>query len=191
MRRYKTHKKFIDKSSNTSDAARPSRFTSNMKWNDWSPTFVNYLRTIPGRDGVPISYVIRDSVQPDPTPCKDFIGEYVLMASVGRGEAYKIDASEVHTLLVKFITGNETAEMRIKAHEADRNGRTDWIALTEHYEGVGIHSFDIIEADSILHDLYYSGEKFPHMYWEEFEQCLLTHAFKVVSPTKIFVNLFF
>ena len=65
-----------------------------------------------------MNYVIRDSVQPDPTPCEDFIDEYVLMVPIDHGEAYRIDTAEVHTLLVKFITGNETAEVRIKAHEA-------------------------------------------------------------------------
>ena len=72
-------------------------------------------------------------MEPDPTPCDDFLNEYVLMAPIERGEAYRIDASEVHTLLVKFITWNETAEMRIKAHEIERNGRIDWMTLKEHY----------------------------------------------------------
>ena len=121
------------------------------------------------RDGVPLNYIIRDSVEPDPTPCDDFLDEYVLMAPIEWGEAYHIDASEVHTLLVKFITGNETAEMRIKAYEIERNGQIDWMALKEHYEGVGIHAFDIIEVEAIIIDLFYSGEKFPLMYWEKFE----------------------
>ena len=105
------------------------------------------------------------------------------MAPIDRGEEYRIDTVEVHTLLVKFITGNETAEMRIKAHEAERNGRIDWMALKEHYEGVGIYSFDIIESEAILTDLFYSGEKFPHMHWEKFEQHL-THAFTVYAEVE-------
>ena len=184
MRRYKTHKQFIDKSSNISEAVKPSKFTVNMKWNDWVPTFTNYLRTIPvGRDGVPLNYIIRDSVEPDPTPCNDFLDEYVLMAPIERGWAYCIDAAEVHTLLVKFITGNETAEMQIKVHEIERNGQIDWMALKENYEGVGIHAFDIIEAEVIITDLFYSGEKFPHMYWEKFEQHL-THTFTVYAKVE-------
>ena len=158
MRRYKTHKQFIDKSSNVSEAAKSSKFTINMKWNDWAPTFTNYLRTIPGRDGFPLNYIIRELVQSDPTLCEDFIDKYVLMAPIDRGEAYQIDAAEVHTLLVKFITGNETAEMRIQAHETEQNGRTDWMTLKEHYEGVGIHVFGIIKAEAKLTDLFYSGE---------------------------------
>ena len=183
MRRYKTHKQFIDKSSDLSDAAKPTKFTTNTKWADWCPTFVNYLRTIPGRDGVPLSYVIRDSVEPDPTPQEDFMDEYVLMAPVDRGEAYGIDSAEVHTLLVKFIMGNETAEMKIKIHEPLRDGRTDWLSLKEHYEGVGVYAFDVTEADAIITDLFYSGEKFPHMYWEKFEQ-RLNHAFTIYQKAE-------
>ena len=55
--------------------------------------------------------------------------------------------------------------------------------MKEHYEGVGIHSFGIIEADSILANLYCIGEKPPHMYWEKFEK-QLTHAFTVYAKDK-------
>ena len=154
MRRYNTHKQFSEKSSDMADAARPTKFPSTMRWDDWAPTFLNYLRLIPGRDGVPLNYVCRDSEEADPTPNIDFIDDYVMMAPINEGEAYTIDAAEVHTLIVKFITGNETAEMKIKAIEGKRDGRLDWAALKEHYEGVGIHSFGIIEANSILANLY-------------------------------------
>ena len=134
------------------------------------------MRTIPGRDGVPLKYICRESDIPDPTPNNDFLDDYVMMAHVGTGEAYTIDAAEVHTLIVKFIAGNETAEIKIKPYENDRDGRKDWKALKEHYEGTGIHAFDIIEAESTLANLFYSGEKHPHMYWEKFEK-QLTNAF--------------
>ena len=90
---------------------------------------VNMDGTIPGRDGVLLNYIIRDSVQSKPTPCDDFIDEYVLMAPIDHGGAYHIDAAEVHTLLVKFTTGNKTAEMWIKVHEPERKGKIDWITF--------------------------------------------------------------
>ncbi len=96
------------------------------------------------------------------------------MAPINQVEAFAYDATDVHTLIVKFITGNDTAEMKIKVHESFRNGRTDWILLKEHYEGIwihafDIHAFDIHETEAILQDVYYSGEKHPYMYWERFE----------------------
>ena len=49
--------------------------------------------------------------------------------------------------------------------------------LVEHYEGVGIHTIDIREADKVLtRTLFYAGEKPPYMWWSEFEK-QLTRAF--------------
>ena len=38
----------------------------------------------------------------------------------------------------------------IEAHDTKMNGRIDWLALKEPYEGIGIHVFDIIETETIL-----------------------------------------
>ena len=66
------------------------------------------------------------------------------MAPIGGGEAYNIDAAKVHILVVKFITENKTGEMKVKAHGSLRNRCIAWNALKEHYEGIGIHGFDIV-----------------------------------------------
>ena len=50
------------------DAIQPDKFTKDMKWIVWAPSFENYLRAIPGRTGVPLSYVIRQKETPDPDP---------------------------------------------------------------------------------------------------------------------------
>jgi hypothetical protein len=89
-----------------------------MKWADWAPTFLNYyLRTMPGQDGVPLKYVCRLNEAPDPNPNGDFLDDYVAMAALD-GEAFTIDAADVHTFIVNFISGNETAEAKIQAYEA-------------------------------------------------------------------------
>jgi hypothetical protein len=59
IRRYKTHEKFLTDSKTLSEAAKPNKFKESTKWEDWKPTF-NYLRSIPGRDGIPLKYVCRD-----------------------------------------------------------------------------------------------------------------------------------
>ena len=175
MRRYVTHEKYIKKSDTMSDAAKPVMFTNDVKWDDWAPSFRNYLRTIPGRDGVPLSYITRTADAPNPTPNPDFIDDYVAMAA-HTGEAFTIDAAEVHTLIAKYIAGNNTAEAKIQPHIATANGRLAWEALVAHYEGVGVHSVDILKADEVFDTLYYIGEKKPHMWWDEFER-QLTGAF--------------
>lgn len=177
IRRNKTHDAFIEKSRDLVNAAEPEKFKSTMKWSDWKPTFINYLRLIPGRDGIPLSYICRENDDPDPTPQPDFLDEYVNIAPL-TGDAYEIDNLEVMTYLMKYITDNETAESTVQATSNIRDGRSAFKALMKLYEGIGLHGVDITKADLILQNLYYHGEKKPHMWWTEFEK-QLTWAFGV------------
>jgi len=173
IRRHKTHKQYVAKAKTIAEAAKPAKFTLKMKWDDWNPSFQNFLRSIPGKDGVPLKYVCRNDDAPDPSPHVDFLDDYIAMAPL-TGEAYAVDAAEVHTYLVNFIAGNTTAESKIQMHANAFDGRLDYKALKEHFEGVGINSVDIVKADKALETLFYSGEKKPHMWWEEFEMQLTT-----------------
>ena len=114
-RRYNTHSKFIKKEDTLSDAEKPVTLTREVKWKDWIPSFLNYLRTIPGRDGHLLKYVCRDSDASDPTPNVHFLNDYVAMTLL-IGKAYTIDSAEVFTLIIKFIAGNETAKAKIQPH---------------------------------------------------------------------------
>lgn len=169
IRMYKTHEKFIKDSSTLSDAAKPRDFDSDVDWSDWAPSFVNYLRLIPGRDGVPLSYVIRANITGTYDPNVNFMINYINLAPL-HGEAYSIDSSTVRTLLINFITGNPTAEAKVQHLATHNDGRRDYITLRDHYEGVGVHAKDITKAINIIDNLYYSGEKKPHMWWDEFEK---------------------
>ena len=162
LRRAKTHKLYMDKSDTISSAAKPEKFSQDLNWEDWAPSFANYLRAIPGRNGVPLKYVIRKEEEPDSTPHPDFIDDYVAMAPLN-GPAFTSDAAEVHTFLLNFIAGNTEAESIVKVHQ-ERNGRDEWLALQVHYEGEGIYAHDITKAENDLATLYYSGERKPHMW---------------------------
>ena len=82
IRRYKkTHEKFQTDSKTLAEAAKPEKFRDAIKWEDWKPTFLNYIRAIPGRDGVPLKYICRDKDEADDdTPNDDFLDDYVAMA---------------------------------------------------------------------------------------------------------------
>ena len=98
-----------------------------------------------------------------PTPNSDFIDDYVAMAPFN-GEAFIIDLSEVLTLIVKFIAGNETAEAKIFPFVVSTNGKGTFKALIEHYEGVGLNSVDNFKGDEDIDSLFYAGEKrSPHV----------------------------
>jgi hypothetical protein len=92
------------------------------------------------------------------------------------GNSFAIDTVQVHTFLLNFVTGNDTAEAKIQGLMRPNDGREAFKRLVEHYEGVGIHAIDIREADEVIKTLFYGGEKPPHMWWSEFEK-RLTRAF--------------
>ena len=52
IRRCKTHEKYQADSKMLAEAAKRERFEESTKWEDWKPTFLNYIRAIPGRDRV-------------------------------------------------------------------------------------------------------------------------------------------
>jgi hypothetical protein len=130
------------------------------------------LRAIPGRDGVPLKYVCRTNPLPDPTLQRDFIDEYINCAPL-QGEAYVIDSSQVYTFLASFVVGNPQAETKIQSINDTSDGRTAFLSLLHHYEGVGVYALDVAQAEKIISSLFYSGEKRPHMWWDEFERQLI------------------
>ena len=154
IRRYKTHEKYLTDSKTLSDAAKPDKFKESTKWEDWKPTFLNYLRSIPGRDGIPLKYVCRDKDEADRDAMnEDFLDDYVAFAPL-EGNSYAIDTAQVHTFLLNFVTGNDTAEAKIQGLKRPNDGREAFKRLVEHYEGVGIHAIDIREADEVLKTLF-------------------------------------
>ena len=146
-----------------------------MKWTDWCPVFINFLKTIPGRHGHPLSFVVRDDDNAIIDPSASILEDYVNRAPLV-GDAFDADSSEVHTYIVNFTAGNEMAESKLLAIADQSNGRLDFKVLQDHYEGVGINDIAIREADNIIATLEYTGERRPTMWWDEFEK-KLTMAF--------------
>ena len=140
LRNEQLHVKFVRKSKTMIKSSEPSKLTADTKWDDWRPVFLNFLKHIPGYNGIPLSYVVRENDAPDlVTPRANVIEEYIYQSPLA-GKAFEIDASEVHTYLIKLIEGNPTAESKIQTYLNENNGRTDFLTLVEYYEGVGVHS---------------------------------------------------
>ena len=173
IRRHKSHVAFCDKSQRLSETAKPQMFTETTKWAGWVPVFINFLKSLPGRHGVPLAYIVRDNDDALVTPNIDMLDDYVNQAPLN-GEAFNADASEVHTYIVSFIAGNETAESKIMAFADQANGRLDFKALQDDYEGVGINVIAIKEAGDLFENLNDTGERKPTMWWDEFERKLTT-----------------
>ncbi|CAJ1939808.1 unnamed protein product [Cylindrotheca closterium] len=170
LRRMKIHKQYVYGSKLMSQQALPQDFTNDVQWEDWCPTFENYLRTIPGRDGVPLSYIVRMNDTGMLTLHEDFLEIYINMAP-HVGEAYVMDNAKVLVLLSKFIVGNTKAEATLQAINIAGNGREAFNALRTHNKGEGILASDIVEAEHTIRELCYIGEK-QKMNWSMFERML-------------------
>ena len=72
------------------------------------------------------------------------------------------------------------AEQKVLPFKDDNNGRLDYIALRDFYEGVGTNARATLSAEANLQDMFYAGEKPLHMWWDEFK-IRLTNAFAVVD----------
>lgn len=74
------------------------------------------------------------------------------------GDAYLIEKAEVHTMIVNFIAGNKTAKAKIQTHNQPNNGREDYLALSNHYVGLGVLAFDVTKAEKIIDSLYHNSK---------------------------------
>ena len=177
--RYNTHKQWCDDASNMIKSALPKQFKEDTKWLDWRTSFEGFLRTQPGRNGIPLNYIIRDNEFPIYNANPSFLDDYVDQAELA-GSSFQIDATKVHTFLMRFISDNPVAEQKVLPYKDQANGRVDFIALRDYYEGVGANSRAILAAEQDISDLFYLGEKKPHMWWDEFEVRLI-NAFAIVD----------
>ena len=142
-----------------SKSANPGNFKDEKKWPDWEPVFVNYLSTIPGVKGIPLSYVVRTNEDLDHET--DFEGDFVahLIACAPLNNAtFRANARKVHQLLMNFLVA-ESAEQWIKNLAPRVNRRLDMKALRNHYGGEGNASRRIATAKNLCKTSYYKSER--------------------------------
>jgi hypothetical protein len=147
-----------DNMETASKAADPGKLRTNTDWYTWSQGFINYLSTIPGCTGIPLSYVVREFDDPtDALDETDYLTSLVLRAPLN-GTVYVADRRQVHQLLTGKVLG-ETAEEWIRDHKNKQNGRVDFQALQMHFEGEGNVSRRISQAEALHKSLSYKQER--------------------------------
>ena len=83
---------------------------------------VNYLRSLPCQDGVPLIYITRRNDAPYPTIRPDLLDMYAPMAML-TDEVFSIDVIKVHNLTTMFISGNSESGVKIQALMPQYYGR--------------------------------------------------------------------
>ena len=150
-----------EESDGLSKAADPGKLKRQKDWTSWSRGLKNYLSTIPGQDGVPLSYVIRENDDPDYDLEEQIDHDFeqlTIDCAPLTGLVFKTDARKVHQLIHGFVQG-EIAETWIKPKEKRQNGRIDYEALLAHYGGEGNKSVRIKEAEVLRTNLNYKSER--------------------------------
>jgi len=123
----KIRKTDLDLVDMNSKAADPGKFKEERKWPEWHKAFVHYLSVIPGINGVPLSYVVREEEEPEygavyPTYQQRCIARAPLADAV-----YIADTRRVHNILRNFVQG-EASESWIRTIARYQDGRRDLIA---------------------------------------------------------------
>ena len=147
-----------DQSDTVSKAADPGKFKDERKWPEWEPAFVNYLSTIPGVNGIPLSYVVREEALPTASATCGSFNERAIACALLTGDVFQADARKVHQLLKSFLQ-TESAEQWIKPFARRQSGREDMEALRKHYSGEGNTSRRIADAERLRDTLHYKNER--------------------------------
>ncbi|KAI2510965.1 hypothetical protein MHU86_3437 [Fragilaria crotonensis] len=147
-----------EQSDTVSKAADPGKFKNERKWPEWEPAFVNYLSTLPGVNGVPLSYVVREKEAPEPGTEYGSFNEQAVACAPLTGPTFQADSRKVHQLLKSFLQ-TETAEQWIQPLARRQSGREDMKALRSHYSGEGNTTRRIADAERARDSLHYKNEK--------------------------------
>jgi hypothetical protein len=147
-----------DESDKLSTAASPGKLKKD--WKQWEEAFLNYLSTLLGQNGVPLSYVCRENDEPDyAEDHEDGDFEMLCIACAPlNGIGFKTDAKKVHQLMTGFVQG-EIAATWIKDNKKKQDGRIDIKSLRAHYSGAGHKSVQIKEAEALRKTLHYKNER--------------------------------
>lgn len=157
LKRAEVRKAEADQVDTLSKAADPGKLKDENKWMQWKVAFNNYLSTIPGVTGIPLSYVIRDNEAPDLGGDFQDFNERMIACAPITGVTFVSDARKVHQLIKSFLTPEQ--EAWISDVDRRQNGRIDWGILVTHFEGEGNTSRRITVAERMKESLFYKNER--------------------------------
>ena len=142
-----------------SKASDPGKFMNDLTWPDWEVNFEKFLSTIPGFNGVPLSYVVRYQASPERTTYFQggSISDTTDCVLLSRAH-FQADTRKVYQLLKNYPVA-ETAELWISSIENCTNVRDKFDALCRHCSGeVNVRS-RVVTAYPLQDTFYYKSER--------------------------------
>jgi hypothetical protein len=145
--------------------SKPDPLKGEADFAKFLPKLENYLASLIGVNGVPLSYVIRENEQPDPNETYNSYQERCIARAPMNGTHFEDDARTVHQILADLTQGHPPEEW-ISPLKKFYNGRRDLLKLKEHYIGGANTTRRITEADALSKSLHYKSER--SLPWEKF-----------------------
>jgi hypothetical protein len=120
----------------------------------WACSFVNYLDSLRGKSGVPLSYILR----PEGAVPADAADEYqrVLRSAPFTGAMFREDNRRVYCIYKDLMIGTDGRTWFNRATVGD--GRDAHLLITQHYRGDAETAFCASEAEAALNRLHYRNE---------------------------------
>ena len=94
----------------------PKNFTEKMDWMDWKATLIDILNYQPGRNGVPLNYVIRENFAAIVRTNTKFLDSYVDRTPL-TGRVFNSNASKIHSYILRLISENAVSKHKILTHK--------------------------------------------------------------------------
>ena len=123
----------------------------------------NYFMSSQAANGAPLSYVLRDSVEPEEWDgdggfVADFDSREMVARSPHTPPFYRNDNAEVWHVIQQVMRDTEGWPW-INAFESARDGRAAYFAIKAHYLGLSNQSAIKEKAKAAINNTYYDGEK--------------------------------
>jgi hypothetical protein len=132
---------------------QPGKFDP-RRYVQWERSFANYLDSIRGRSGVPLSYIIRPENVVVANAAYDY--ERALWSAPHNGPAYRDDNRQVYRIYRGLMIGTDGWTWFNRADNG--NGRQAHLLITQHYRGDAETALRAAEAESMLLRLFYRNE---------------------------------
>ena len=126
------------------------------KWVQWKRSMTNYLSTLPSKNLVPLSYIIRKVIDPAAIALLDREQQQVYNVQL-TGPKYRADRMTVYQIYKSKLIDTD-AWVWMKPYDTTKNGRDAHFALCAHYDGPGETQKRIAEARHMLSTAHYKAE---------------------------------
>ena len=109
--RYNTHRQWMIDDDGMTNNTMHKAFTYKMMWIYRKVMLINFLKYQPVRNIVPLSYDVRDNVNPIVSNNPNVLDDYANRTPL-QGRVYTRDSAKVHLYIISLISENNISEQK-------------------------------------------------------------------------------